>query len=243
MIIFASDYLLILGLDMQFKSVCSSFLVAAAMSVAFNVNTSFADGDDRAKPMPKKKAAVVAPAPVAAPVAPVAMKQEVVDESCGCGNMRLSGGVPVWFLDNEDTEAAPGVALDYWCSEIPLNYRVAVEGRHLDLDQSEADFARESADKKAKISYVRIPFSVEYMAELDESTTGYIGGGPDIINAANDISDTTVGGHLSARVHYAFTDEFGFSLEAGYMWARFDGEGSDVNLDGAYVTPMLTYTF
>ena len=49
--------------------------------------------------------------------------------------------------------------------------------------------------------------------------------------------------HLSARVHYAFNETWGAALEAGYFWGDVDGEGEDVSLDNAFVTPTIAYTF
>lgn len=227
-------------------------LTAASALVLVNASVVFADGDDRYVPRKPRPAAVVAtpaPTPAAVMPAPVAMREErvevVEDASCGCGNVRLSGGLPIWFFTQESSNLpGAGAALDYWCDEIPVNFRVGIEGRHMYLGQSSADFAREFADKTTRVTFIRIPFSVEYMHSLTESTTGFIGGGPDIINTANDLSETGVGMHLSARVHYAFTEHFGVSLEAGYMWGSVDGQdGRDVRFDNAFVTPMLAYTF
>lgn len=237
----------------MFKNIKALSTVTAAyaltLSLAFSPTFVAADGMFEDKPK-RKPAKVVAPvaAPVVAPApAPVVVKTaEVVEEDCGCtNNMRLSGGVPVYFFNQESANRpAAGLALDFWCDELPVNFRVGVEGRHMYVGQSSADYAREFADKTARITYMRIPFAAEYMMELDESTTGYIGGGPDIVTTANDFSETGVGMHLSARVHYALTEEFGLSLEAGYMWASVDGQGGrDVRLDGAFVSPMVSYTF
>jgi hypothetical protein len=172
--------------------------------------------------------------------------QPITQEECDCSpNFRLSGGVPVWFFTQESSNLpGSGAALDFWCNEMPVNFRVGVEGRHMYLGQSSADFAREWADKTTRITFIRIPFSVEYYHALSENWTGFIGGGPDIVHTANDLTETGVGGHLSARVHYAFNANWGVSLEAGYMWASLDGEnGRDVRLDNAFVSPMVAYTF
>ena len=233
--------------------VLSTAVAASAFSLSLAFSPAYVSADGMFDDRPKRKPARVA-APVAAPVdmqepvaAPMVVRTtEVVEEDCGCtNNMRLSGGVPVYFFNQESANRpAAGLALDFWCDELPINFRVGVEGRHMYVGQSSADYAREFADKTARITFIRIPFAAEYMMELDESTTGYIGGGPDIITTANDFSETGVGMHLGARVHYAFTKEFGVSLEAGYMWGSVDGQGGrDVRFDGAYVTPMLAYTF
>jgi|GEM_PF-4476708 len=156
---------------------------------------------------------------------------------------RLSLGVPVWFFDEEDNQAGAGGYLDFWRTDIPLNFRVGIEGRHMDLHQESAEYAREWFDKTTQISFYRIPFSLEYMHGLTESMTLYFGGGPDIIRTANDISEGTVGMHLSSRLHYAFTQRWGMALEAGYMWGEIDGQDGDIVLDNAFVVPTLTYTF
>jgi hypothetical protein len=163
---------------------------------------------------------------------------------CCTPNVRISGGLPIWFFDKESNLPGAGGALDFWCDELPVNFRVGIEGRHMNLGQSAADFAREWPDKTTKITFIRIPFAAEYMYQVDESITAFFGGGPDIIRTANDLSETSVGMHLSGRLHYALTDEFGVSLEAGYMWGSVDGEsGRNVRLNNTFITPMLTYTF
>jgi hypothetical protein len=156
---------------------------------------------------------------------------------------RLSAGVPVWMFQDEDNTAAPGVYFDYWCADTPLNFRLGVEGRHLDLGQEEAQSLQHEVGEEPTITYIRIPLAVEYYTELGEGWTGYIGGGPDFLSAVNDMSDTGVGGHLGARLSYAFNENWGVAVEGGYMWAEFSEDDVDVNLDGAYVTPTIHYTF
>ena len=227
----------------------SAFILSAAINCTL-INTAFADGDDRPQPKKQQMAApVVTAKPLAAPViAPKAVKQMPVyeqTEDCGCGNVRLSGGVATWFF-NQESATRPGAAaaLDYWCDNLPLNFRVGVEGRHMHVGQNSADFAREWATKTTRITYIRVPFSLEYRTALDKETTFFFGGGPDIIHTANDFTETGVGMHLSARVHYAFNPSLGVSLEAGYMWGSVDGEkGREVRFDNAFVTPMMSYTF
>ena len=242
---------------MQKNNTLSAFVAASAftLSLAFSpvFSPAFVSADGMFDDRPKQRRAPVA-APIAPPVmlkAPVAAPMEVkpvavVEEACGCtNNMRLSGGLPVMFFNQESANRPlAGLALDFWCDELPVNFRVGVEGRHMYVGQSSADFAREFDDKTTRITFIRIPFAAEYMTSLGESTTGYIGGGPDIITTANDFSEVGVGMHLGARVHYAFTKELGVSLEGGYMWGSVDGQGGrDVRFDGAYVSPMLAYTF
>lgn len=156
---------------------------------------------------------------------------------------RLSPGLSVWFFDEEDTLPGPAAFLDVWRTDMPVNFRVGVEGRHMYLDQESAQFAREWEDKTPRVTYIRIPFAVEYIQPIDKASTLYLGGGPDIVHTANDISDTNVGMHLGARLHYAFNDHWGLAVEGGYMWGDVDGPGEDVEFDGAYVTPQLAYTF
>jgi opacity protein-like surface antigen len=156
---------------------------------------------------------------------------------------RLSLGVPVWFFDEESDLPGAGAYLDFWRTDIPLNFRVGFEGRHMYLSQESAEYAMEWFDKTTRISFYRIPFALEYMHGLTESTTLYLGGGPNVIRTANDISDWSVGMHLSGRLHYGFNDRWGVALEAGYMWGEIDGQDGDIVLDNAFVTPTLTYTF
>ena len=98
--------------------------------------------------------------------------------------------------------------------------------------------------KTVEATFIRIPFALEYYQPLAEQVTLFLGGGPDIIHTANDVSDTSVGLHLSARIAFDMNEHWGFAVESGYMWADVDGEGSkDINLDGAFVSPQLYYSF
>lgn len=156
---------------------------------------------------------------------------------------RLSPGVTVWFFDKEDDTAGPALFMDFWRTDIPVNWRVGIEGRHLDLEQPSSDAIAEFPGKTPEITFIRIPFSVEYIMPLWDNTDLYLGGGPDIIHTANDLSETEVGGHLAARLHYAFNERWGAAVEGGYLWAQVDGPAGDIELDGAYVTPQVSYTF
>lgn len=174
--------------------------------------------------------------------AAAAAKSEVAAPDCVWG-ARLAPGLANWFLTDEDHEIAPAMYMDVFRSDMPLNFRVGVEGAHITLTQDNAAGWAEWEGKNARITYLRIPFALEYMNAIDDQFTYFVGGGPDLLLSANDNSDQTVGAHLGARLAYNFNDSWGLALEAGYMWARFDAEPASVNLDGAYVTPTLTYTF
>lgn len=194
----------------------------------------------------KKKQAPQAVAPMAAP-APAAeqmmeAKPVVMEEDCEW-KYRFSPGVTVWFFDKEDNTVAPNLSFEAWRTDIPLTYRIGWELRHLDLEQSAAQGSAEWPGKTVKTTFVRVPFSLEYRHEMG-NTTLFAGGGPDIINGANDVSDTAVGGHLGLRLHHAFNKNWGFSVEGGYMWGELEGrDKKDIVLDGAYVNPSLAYTF
>lgn len=156
---------------------------------------------------------------------------------------RISTGPVVWFFDEENNLVGPEASLDVWRTDYPINFRIGVEGRHMFLGQDSAQFARQNPQDTTRVTYLRIPMSLEYIQPLDEAVNLYLGLGPDIIHTANDLEDTNVGMHIDARVHYAFTSSWGASFEAGYMWGDVDGDGPDVKLDGAYVLPQLSYTF
>lgn len=156
---------------------------------------------------------------------------------------RLSPGVTTWFFDEESELLGPFLGLDIWRSDYPINFHVGVEGRHMYLGQEEAVFAQEYDDKTTQITFIRIPIAVEYIQPISQTVTLYVGAGPDIIRTANDISETAVGMHVGSRLHFAFNDSWGASVEAGYMWGEVDGQGDDVVLDNTYITPALTYTF
>lgn len=169
------------------------------------------------------------------------MREPVREE--GNWNHRLSAGVAVWFFDHEDTEAGPAGFYDVWHDDMPLNFRVGIEGRHLYLSQRNAQSIAEAPGKTPDITFLRIPISVEYALPLQERFTMFFGIGPDIIRVANDTSDWDVGMHLSTRLHYDITEHWGVAVEGGYFWADVDAPGPDIELDSAYVTPMIAYTF
>lgn len=211
--------------------------------------TALADGmpDDLPRKKPVKR--VLQETPKVAPVVPVQaeeprtlVKETSKDDLCEW-KVRVSGGVTTWSFDKEKVLSGLTAAVDLWRTDLPINYRVAVEGRHMFLEQPAANFAREYMDKTTKITFVRIPFSVEYMRPIAPKTTWYLGAGPDIIHTANDLTETAVGLHLSTRVHYSLNKNFGLSLEAGYMLGSVNGRSSDVKLDNAFITPALAYTF
>jgi opacity protein-like surface antigen len=169
-------------------------------------------------------------------------KLETVKESCGWG-ARLSGGAPVWVFQDQDTEVGGGLYLDVFPCETPINFRIGGEITHMDLTEDSAQAYAEFPGKTPRITYVRIPISVEYMLPVAEETTLYLGGGPDLIRTANDVSDFTVGGHLGGRLMYEFENNLSLSVDGGYMWATVDDGRGDVNLDGAYIVPTIGYRF
>ena len=192
---------------------------------------------------PQKRA--VRPLP---PPAPEAARQEhnaaaVMEPDCDWG-YRVAGGVPYWMFDKENNQSGAGVYADAFNNGRRINLRAGIEGRHMYLGQDPARSAQEFEGKTTRITYMRIPLSVEYIVPLDEDRTQFFfGGGPDIVHTANDIESTTVGAHLSARLLYNFDPNWGVAIEGGYMWGNAKRTGKDVNLDGAYVTPTLNYTF
>lgn len=158
--------------------------------------------------------------------------------------MRVSPGLTVHMFDEEDTDVAGAVFFDVWERETPLNFRVGAEVGHMDFDQDNAVGSFEAGRDKAEVTYVRIPFAVEYIVPVADEMNLYLGGGPDILTSANDVDDTSVGGHLGARLGYDFADNWGVAVEAGYQWNELEGrDGKDLDLDGAYISPLLTYTF
>ncbi|MCB0317920.1 MAG: outer membrane beta-barrel protein [Bdellovibrionales bacterium] len=161
-----------------------------------------------------------------------------------CWNTRLGAGVPVYFFDDEDNDLGGGVYLDIYCAGGPLNLRLGFEASHIDLEQAAALGNAEFPGKEVNASFFRIPFSVEYVMPVNDNFNFYVGVGPDLIHTANDVSETSVGFHTSARMAYDFNESWGLSVEGGYLWAEVDGaSGSDINLDGAFVIPSIYYTF
>lgn len=174
---------------------------------------------------------------------PPRKERRVQMDETGWGT-RLSLGVTEAFFDEEDTETLPAMHLDIWNKEYPWNFRVGVEGgNHINLDQENAAPIAEAPGKTPQITFVRIPFALEYIMPVSERTRVFIGGGPDIIHTANDLSETDVGLHLGVRLGHDFNEHWGVSVEGGYWWGDVDSGVNDIELDSAYVTPQLTYTF
>lgn len=207
------------------------------------IGTVMADEPGPGMVYPPKRGVVAPAAPVVAREEPVQTAPEIIDSDCDWG-FRLAAGVPVWFFDEESELPGAGLYADLFNNGRRVNFRIGVEGRHMYLGQEEAESASEFPGKTPRITYMRIPLSAEYIVALDgDGTQLFLGGGPDIVHTANDIESTEVGAHLSARVLHNFDENWGIALEGGYMWGSADMPGDDVNLDGAYVTPTLNYTF
>ena len=193
---------------------------------------------------PQRKKVVVAPEQ-AQPKPPPAVEPAplVMEPDCDWG-FRLAAGVPVWFFEDEGNLPGAGAYADFFNNGRQVNLRVGVEGRHMYLGQEAAALEGETSQKTARVTFLRIPFSVEYIAPIEGDTTQlFLGGGPDIVHTANDIESTEVGAHLSARLLHNFYENWGVAVEGGYMWAKADLPGKDANLGGAYITPTLNYTF
>lgn len=194
------------------------------------------------KAAPRHVEEVVVPPPVAREE-PKPAPAVITEVPCDWG-VRLAAGVPVWFFDKESNLPGAGGYVDFFSNEAQINFRIGVEGRHMYLTQEAAESAAEFTDKVTRITYIRIPFSVEYIVPIDHNVTQlFLGGGPDLIHTANDIESTDVGGHLSARLLHNLDENWGVAVEGGYMWGDARRPGKNVNLDGFYVTPTLNYTF
>lgn len=176
---------------------------------------------------------------------PVKQLQEPVAVKPSCGwDARISGGVPVYFFSKEDTKTTGGVYMDVFPCTVPLNLRIGAEVRHMPLDQNNSAEYAEWPGKQTRISYIRIPLAVEYVHPVAEKTNLYLGGGPDIIHTANDLTDTTVGLHLGGRLQYEWENRLSVAVEGGYMWGHVSDRGNDnMTLDGAYVIPTVGYRF
>lgn len=205
-------------------------LLTGAVCLNLNLNNAFADRPAREEF--RERAATDQP-----------REQAISSSERDEWKVKLSPGVSVWMLDEEDTETAPALYLDVWNTSVPLNWRVGVEGQHVDLEQDEAASLADGVGRQPRVTFIRIPFSVEYKHDFDRNFTGYFGGGPDLNVFANDASEVQVGGHLGARIAYNFDEHWGVSLDGGYMWADLDEGDADVDLNGAYVSPLLNYTF
>ncbi|MCB0321002.1 MAG: porin family protein [Bdellovibrionales bacterium] len=218
------------------------------LSVVFLSAPCFADGCLPGEPCyekPAAKAPVVEPAPVApAMEAPSVEPIAAPAETCSGWGNRVSVGAPIWFFQDEGDEVGGGVYFDLYPCCYPVNLRVGAEVNHMNADQASALTAAEWNGRPANLTFVRVPFAVEYDLELGDRAHLFVGGGPDIINTANDVSDTSVGLHLSARALYEFTNHLGLSVEAGYMWGEVEtNEGGDLSLDNTFIIPSLSYTF
>lgn len=223
-----------------------------ALIVAWSICPAISGADEPGPGMtypPKRRHAAVNPAPVVTSPAVLEERERapmaMMEDQTECDwHVRVAGGLPIWFFDEESNLAGPGAYVDIFNEKMRINLRLGVEGRHMFLGQDAAQGASEFSGKATKITYLRIPFSVEYI--VPAAIAGgdlFLGGGPDIVHTANDIESTAVGGHLSARVNYALYGAWSVAFEGGYMWGNADRPGENVSLDGAYVTPSVNYTF
>lgn len=167
----------------------------------------------------------------------------VTPVECSGWGSRLAAGAPVWFFEEEDTEIGGGIYYDVFSNCKAINFRVGGEVSHISANQPNALASAERPGTDAQLTFVRVPFALEYMTSVADNTFFFLGGGPDIIHTANDIGDTSVGMHVSARLLYNFTNDWGVAVEAGHMWGEVEARGGDVDLDNTFVIPSISYTF
>ena len=160
----------------------------------------------------------------------------------------LTPVVNVVFFDDDRDRPIYGGHLDVRRSDFPLNFRVGVEGAHFDSEQ--ASLQRLQAETKPfssgpELTYLRIPFALELMHDLGSGLELFGGAGYNIIRIDNLASDTGSGFHLSGRLGYNITDNFGASVEGGYLFAEdLDAEGrGDVELSGPFVSSGLYFRY
>ena len=173
------------------------------------------------------------------PVSPAPEALPVVEDGW---KYRISPGLATWFFKDEDNITAPGLYFDAWPTDVPINLRIGVEGRHLDLEQNAARSSAEFEGLNTEVTYVRIPMAVEYRRDLCEKWMWTVGGGPDILRMANDVSEWDVGLHLGTRLNYNFAENWSVGVEGGYMWATV-GATEDIDMDGWYLNAQVGYNF
>lgn len=177
-----------------------------------------------------------APAPVAVPP-PAPAKSEMMKEE-GSG-LSLGLGVDTLFFNCEDTHVAPALRVNYMVPEMPLNLMVGVEGTHI----HNSDQFRYSEEDNHDVNWVRVPFRAEFVLPVSDETTTFFGGGPDIIHIDGFDNDTDVGGHLSARVSQALTEDLSLSVDTGYLWANLEQKGKKYDSDSAFIGTFLDVKF
>ena len=157
----------------------------------------------------------------------------------------ISVGVPNYFFDKQDNEVGAGAYFDFYpCDKEYLNFRIGVEGSHIGVDEPGSEQYAEFPGKSTRLTFIRIPISAEYVVPFSDNGRVYLGVGPDLVRTANDLSDFTVGLHLSGRAEYSISSHWRLAVEGGYMWSEVsDDNGPDINLDGAYVIPTVGYQF
>ena len=182
-------------------------------------------------PLPARKRTMVEPV------------RSIPPAACEGWGSRFAAGAPIWFFDEESTEIGGGIYYDLYSRCLPLNLRLGAEVNHMGADQPNALASAEKPGSDARLTFIRIPFAVEYMTSVEEDTIFFAGLGPDIIHTANDIEDTSVGMHISTRILHNFTENWGAAIEAGYMWGEVNDGHGDVTLDNAFIIPTLSYSF
>lgn len=155
----------------------------------------------------------------------------------------IAPGVTVFMFDEESgAEVFPALYAELSHSSLPLNFRTGVEFGGFESDQDSVQSA--AGLKSPDAGFIRIPFSVEGVLPVAESTKLFAGVGGDFIRVDDVPSDNLVGVHVSARAQHNFTDLLGLSVEGGYLWAEADlKEHGDFILDGPFISTLLTFNF
>ena len=155
----------------------------------------------------------------------------------------IAPGATVFMFDEESgAEVLGALYAEVSHSSMPLNFRTGVEFGGFESEQASVQSA--AGLKSPDAGFIRVPFSVEYIIPVADSMKMFVGGGADFIRVDDVPSDNLVGFHASARGQYNFTDLLGLSVEGGYLFAEADlEEHGDFELDGAFISTLLTFNF
>ena len=154
----------------------------------------------------------------------------------------LGAGVNVLYFDCEDTRVAPGVYADVRGENAPVNIRLGFEGTNFESEQKRFTAGSPFFNDDPEVNFYRVLGSLEYVAELADDLSLFIGGGPDLIRVNGDVDDTTVGGHLSSRLQKNITESINLAVEGGYLWADIDEKGEDLELDSFFTGVQLVFS-
>lgn len=159
----------------------------------------------------------------------------------------VSPTVNMVFFKDDRNRPLYGLHFNARKSDIPINYRIGIEGAHFDSENPpiERTFVNSGSFASGpELTFIRIPIAIEYFHEVNEDLNLYAGPGLDIIRIDNIVEDTGTALHLSGRLGYELTEDWEATVEGGYMFAEdLSTPEGDADFSGPFVAAGLAYNF